>query len=138
MINQPKSRKETKKSEYKTSNFFKSLPYALRGLKEIFQTESNVRYQVFVAAIVLVVSLVLKISKVELLVVLIAIFFVIFSEIVNTLVERTMDLYTTEYNEKVKIIKDMAAGAVLFSAACSVIVGIVVFLPKIIELIGNL
>lgn len=138
MINQPKSRKETKKSGYKTSNFFKSLPYALRGLKEIFQTESNVRYQVFVAAIVLVVSLVLKTSKVELLVVLIAIFFVIFSEIVNTLVERTMDLYTTEYNEKVKIIKDMAAGAVLFSVASSVIVGIVVFLPKIIELIENL
>ena len=50
----------------------------------------------------------------------------------NTAIENLSDLYTTEYNEKLKIIKDIGAGAVTISAIASVSVGLIMFIPKIL------
>ena len=63
------------------------------------------------------------------------IFFVFVSEFVNTAIEKLGDLYTKEYNENVKIIKDIAAGSVTLSAVSALIVGIIMFLPKILNMI---
>ena len=71
----------------------------------------------------------------EILILILTIFLVFISEFFNTAVENLCDLYTNEYNEKVKIIKDIGAGAVTLSAIASVIVGIIMFLPKILNII---
>lgn len=58
-------------------------------------------------------------------------------EIINTIIENIMDFLCKEYNFKVKIIKDMASGTVLVSAFISMIVGLLIFVPKIIVMIGG-
>ena len=63
------------------------------------------------------------------------IFFVFVSEFVNTAIEKLGDLYTKEYNEEVKVIKDIAAGSVTLSAISSAIIGAIMFLPKILNMI---
>ncbi len=69
------------------------------------------------------------------MILVLTIFFVIVSEFVNTAIEKLGDLYTKEYNEEVKKIKDIAAGSVTLSAISAVIIGIIMFLPKILNLI---
>ena len=73
------------------------------------------------------------ISIFEWLVILLTIAMVITLEFINTAIERVVDLVTTDYKELAKSAKDVAAGAVLFMSLFSVIIGIVIFLPKVIE-----
>lgn len=128
-------KREKEKRKYKNKNFFEALKYALSGLKEIFLSERNIRIQVFFAIIAVILSFILTIDYKELLIILVSISLVIISEILNTMVEKILDLYTLEYNDEVKIIKDMAAGGVLFATTFSVIIGGIIFIPKIIKLI---
>lgn len=76
-----------------------------------------------------------KISNIEAIILVLTIFFVFIAEFINTAIEKLADLYTTEYNENIKIIKDIGAGSVTISAIASVIVGVIMFLPKIIKFI---
>ena len=82
-------------------------------------------------------SLILKISFLELSIIFIMIAIVLVLEIINTITENIMDFLCKDYNLNVKIIKDMAAGAVLVSAFIAIIVGLLIFIPKIIVFIGD-
>ena len=73
-----------------------------------------------------------KISYIEWGILTITIFLVLITETLNTAIEKTVDMITKEYSEEAKVVKDISAGAVLFSAIASVIVGIIIFLPKIL------
>lgn len=126
------------KNKFKNKNFFTSSKYALRGLKEIFLSERNIRIQISIAIIVIILSIILKITKIEFMLIFVSIFFVIFSEIINTIVEKILDIYTKNYNEEVKKIKDMSAGAVIFSVFLSLVFGSIIFVPKIFALILKL
>lgn len=121
--------------KYKNKTFLTSLKYAFSGLKEIFLSERNIRIQSIFAIFVIILGIIINIEYKEITLLLISIFLVIFSEIVNTMVEKILDLYTTEYNEEVKIIKDMAAGGVLFATTFSIIIGSLIFVPKILSII---
>ena len=107
----------------KNSNFFESFLCAFRGIIYIFKTERNFRFHIVFSLLVLLSSLALNLSYVELSVILIMIAVVLTLEIINTIIENIMDFLCKNYNFKVKIIKDMASGAVLVSAFISVIVG---------------
>ena len=80
-------------------------------------------------------SILLKISKIEMIIITISIFLVIFAEVMNTAIEKTVDLVTQEYNEIAKIAKDVSAGAVLVLAINSIIIGLYIFGDKIINII---
>lgn len=84
---------------------------------------------------VIVAGVTLKINTTEWSVVLILCGLVISLELINTAIENAVDLVTEEYNEKAKNAKDIAAGAVLFSAIIAAIIGFIIFLPKIINII---
>ena len=122
-------------NKWKNPNFFQSLKNALNGIKEIIKTGKNIKIQIVFAIFAVVMGIVLKINNIEALILVLTIFFVIVSEFMNTAIEMLADLYSTEYNEKIKILKDIGAGAVALSAIASVIVGIIMFLPKILNLI---
>ncbi len=122
-------------NKWKNPNFFQSLKNALNGIKEIIKTGRNIKIQIVFAIFAVVMGIVLKINNIEALILVLTIFFVIVSEFMNTAIEMLADLYSTEYNEKIKILKDIGAGAVALSAIASVIVGIIMFLPKILNLI---
>lgn len=122
-------------NKWKNPNFFQSLKNAINGIKEIVKTGRNIKIQIIFAIIAIIAGIVLKISNIEALILVLTIFLVLISEFMNTAIEMLADLYTTEYNEKIKIMKDIGAGAVTLSAIASVIVGVIMFLPKILELI---
>ena len=119
-------------SKWKNKNFFEALKNSSNGLIYAIKEQRNLKIQLFIAIIVLIFSIVLKISKMEMIVVCLSIFFVIFAEVTNTAIEKTVDLVTEEYNEKAKIAKDVSAGAVLLMSICSVIVGALIFGTKIL------
>lgn len=114
---------------------FTSFRYAFRGLKYVLSSERNARLHLLMAILALVASIVLQISLQEWLFVIISIALVFFAEITNTAIEKTLDLISQEHNQLVKLIKDMTAAGVLVTAVGSIIVAIIVFLPRIWQLI---
>lgn len=116
-------------------NRLKSFGYALNGLREVVKSEMNMRIHLLAAFAVIIMSLVYSINWVEWMFVIICIVLVLSAEIANTIVERYLDTFHPEFNPKVGIIKDMAAAAVLILALGSLIVGLIIFLPKTIQLL---
>lgn len=119
-------------NSFKNPNFFKALKNALRGIGTVLKKERNIKIQLVAALLVLIVGIMFKISYIEWGILTITIFLVLITETLNTAIEKTVDMITKEYSEEAKVVKDISAGAVLFSAIASVIVGIIIFLPKIL------
>lgn len=121
----------TLKSKDKRS-FSKSIYNCLEGISYVIKNEPNFRREIVLGIIALILSYILKISKTEYIIVLIMISLVLTTEIINTSIERVVDLYTKEYNSLAKIAKDVSAGSVLVVSIFSLIIGIIIFIPKII------
>lgn len=112
-----------------------SFSCAIRGLYHLLKEEQNFQIHTIAAICVLFLSYLLKIDYFEFLVILLVIAFVWFAEIVNTVIEEILDLLHPDYHEKIKIIKDATAGVVLFSSIMAVIIGLIIFYPKLINLL---
>ena len=109
-----------------------SFKYALSGIKSAFKTEQNMKIHLLIMEIVILMALILNISFNEWLIVLICFMVVISSELFNTALEKCVDLASPNKNEIAKLAKDISAGAVLITAIFAAIIGIIIFLPKII------
>ena len=119
-------------NEFKNPTFFNAMKNAIRGCSLVVKNERNIKIQIVAAILATIMGFMFKISSVEWLVLVLTIFFVIVTECLNTAVEKTVDMITNKYSESAKNVKDISAGAVLFSAIASVIVGLIIFLPKIL------
>ena len=119
---------ELRKKRKKLRNSFK---YAFEGIEEAWKTEQNLKIHFVIMALVIIAGFIFKISVMEWIVCLLLFAIVISLELINTAIETTVDIAMPEINEKAKYAKDIAAGAVLFSAIISVIIGLIIFLPKI-------
>lgn len=108
-----------------------SFKYALEGIWVSLKQERNMKIHLIMAILVVSLGVFLKITKTEWIICVLAISIVIASELFNTAIETIVDMITTEKNEKAKIAKDVAAGAVLINAIGSAIIGIAIFTPKI-------
>lgn len=115
-----------------------SFRYALDGLKYTIVTQRNMRIHVLVSIGVLLLSLYLPLSKMEVLVLFICITLVLFAELINTVMETIVDMVTEEYHPLAKIAKDVAAGAVLLTAGLAVIVGLSLFYPYLNSVFAGL
>jgi undecaprenol kinase len=111
-----------------------SFSYAISGIVIALRSEKNMRFHFFFSIIVLLVSYYFSITKTEWLFILVAICGMFALELVNTAIERVVDLVTAEYHPLAKQAKDLAAGAVLVYAILSVGIGIVIFLPYLLKL----
>ena len=125
--------KNLKKKRRKLINSFK---YAFNGLAEAWKKEQNIKIHVLIMIFVIIAGFLLKISIAEWIVCLILFAMVISLELINTAIEITVDITMPKINERAKFAKDISAGAVLFSAIISAIIGIIIFLPKIIMFKG--
>ena len=121
--------------DWKNKGFFSSLKNSLNGIKNALKSERNLKIQLTIALIVIILIFILKIELIKAMFVYISIFFVIVTEIINTAIEKTVDLVTEEFNEKAKLAKDIAAGGVLISSINSIVIGILVFGKEIIDII---
>lgn len=122
-------------NKWKNQNFFQAFKNAINGIMYTGKTQRNIKIQLIFAILVIILGFFLHISLIEWIILIITMFSVLVAELFNTAIETVVDLYTEEYNEKAKIAKDVASGAVLLMAVCSVIVGILLLGVKIIKLI---
>ena len=114
-----------------------SVKNALNGIRLALETQPNLRVHFIVLLIVLFMAIIFRISTVEYLIIILVSGMVISLELANTAVEAIGDeLAGTKYNKLVGVAKDVAAGAVLVMAMTAVIIGIIIFLPKILLTFG--
>lgn len=116
----------------------KSFGYAFKGIDDVIEHEPNMKIHVVVAILVVIMAFILKVSIIEWIILVLLIGAVLAAETINTTIENLVDMYTKEYNEKAKIVKDTAAGTVLILAITSAIIGLIIFVPKIICLLESL
>ena len=117
--------------------FSGSIKNCLEGINFVITNESNFKKEIVIGIIALLLSYILKISRIEFIIILIMIALVLTSEIINTSIEKVVDLYTKDYNNLAKIAKDVSAGSVLVMSIFSLLVGVIIFLPKIINVLGG-
>ncbi len=108
-----------------------SFKHAADGIKYAITTQPNFRIHCIIATLVLIAGWYFHISGLEWGLLIFTILWVLLSEMMNTTVESMVDLITTEYQEQAKVAKDVAAGMVLLGAIGSIIMGIIIFLPKL-------
>ncbi len=116
------------------TRLIKSFGYAFEGLQHAFTYDQNLRIHFIVAIIVIIVSVIFGVSVVEMGLLGVMIILVITTEMINTSIERMVDLITKEHRVEAKIAKDVSSGMVFVSAVGSVIVGVLIFLPYILRL----
>jgi diacylglycerol kinase (ATP) len=107
-----------------------SFNFAIEGVIHVLRTHRNMRIHFAVAVAVLIVAAAVGVSKIELIVLLLSIAFVLVAEMINTAVEGTIDAATTSFDPMAKLAKDIAAGAVLIASVNAVAVGYLVFAGK--------
>jgi diacylglycerol kinase len=117
------------------SSFWQGFVHAIHGVRHVLAHERNARAHLVFALAAFVLGLALHISDTELAAVFFAVIIVFLAEIFNTAIERTLDLIDIEENAHIKLIKDMAAGAVLVAAAAAAMIGLAIFGPYLARLV---
>ena len=112
----------------------KSFGFAFKGIGYALKTQHNIWIHCILAIAAIAFGFWLEISQTEWLFVIFAIGFVLVSELFNTAIEVLVDLISPENNPKAGLTKDIAAGAVLVSAITAALIGLFIFVPKIIDL----
>lgn len=112
-----------------------SFRYASGGLRLFFATQRNARVQAVAGGLALALAATLGVSRTEWAILVLTIAFVLVIETVNTAIETLVDLVTLEYHPLAKQAKDLSAGAVWLAALASVIVGAILFLPRLWALV---
>ena len=124
------------KRKWKNRDVIASLEFALTGILTAFKEEKNMRSHVLSAVAAIIAGLIFRISATEWLFLLLSIFLVIAFEIMNSAVENVVDLASDyHFSMRAKNAKDMAAGAVLVVSGFAVITGLIIFLPKLWDII---
>ena len=124
-------KKEKEVQKMKNSNFFDACQNALDGIIYAITTQSNIKKQLVIAVIVMLISLFFDLSKAEFLCLMFTVVLIIVAEMINTAIETVVDLYTDLYHPKAKIAKDVGAGAVVITAINAIIVAYFLFFEKI-------
>lgn len=110
--------------------FFKSFDYAWSGILYGVQAERNLKFHLLAAIVVILAGLLTGLSVIEWSIVVLLIGGMLALEMMNAAIERVVDLVTLENHPLAKHAKDLAAGAVLVYAISSVVIGLIIFVPK--------
>ena len=110
---------------------FKSFSYAWSGIKSVLKIEHNTWIHLFLTISAIALGIVLKLATAEWATLIIVTAMVWMAELFNTCIEKIMDFLSTESHPQIKLIKDMAAAAVLIASIAALIVGAIIFIPKI-------
>ncbi len=123
-----------KQEKFSIAKRLKSFTYAFHGLRVLLREEHNSRIHLLATLCVIVAGVVLHISALEWVAVAFAVGIVFSAEIFNSAIEDLSDVVCPERDERIKKVKDLSAAAVLVSAFTALIVGLVIFIPKIVTL----
>jgi len=109
-----------------------SFEYAFAGFKSMWQLEINFRIHTIISMVVVCLGFILKINNVEWIAVVLCSASVLSAEIINTAIEQLCDIISKEKRSEIKLIKDISAASVLILAVGSIIIGSIIFIPKVI------
>jgi len=128
---------ETKKSYISVlmKRFLKSVGHALNGWRLFFTKEKNGQIQTTVAILVLITAFALKLNLYEWIMILVCMALVLALEMVNSVIEKLVDHLHPGKHDNIKWVKDVAAGAVLWAAVISAVIGGIIFVPKLLALL---
>ena len=112
-----------------------SFNHAINGIIDAVRTQRNMKIHIFIMILAIIAGIILKINKSEWIICIILFAIVIGSELFNTSIETIVDMVMPEKNEKAKIAKDVSAGAVLVVAIGAAIIGLVIFVPRILNIL---
>jgi diacylglycerol kinase (ATP) len=115
----------------------RSFKYAFEGIHYAFKNDQNLLVHVLVAFIVINVSIALHVKPYEMGILGLTMMMVISAEMINSAIEKMVDLITKEHREEAKIAKDVSAGMVLLTAIAAAIIGTLIFLPYFLKLFHN-
>jgi len=123
------------KEKFSLTKRLKSFTYAFNGLRILIKEEHNSWLHIVAMIIAILLGFALHISSSEWIGIILSIGLVISLELINSAIENLADFGTTELNDLIKKTKDLAAAGVFWSALTAVIIGGIVFLPKLLNLI---
>ena len=118
--------------------FLRSLIFASQGAKQFFSRDRNGKIQTVIAVTAIVLGFTVRLSSFQWLLVLFCIGLVISLEMINSAIEQYCDLVTTDFHPSIKIIKDVAAGAVLVASLMSLVIGLIIFIPALVKFLNAL
>lgn len=121
----------------KWAHFIAGFSYAFQGLWYTLCTQRHARIHILVAILAITMGILLHISALEFAIIFIAITGVFTTEMLNTVAELCVDLASPQYHPLAKIAKDVAAGAVLANAILSIVIGLFIFLPHLLNFFSN-
>lgn len=113
--------------------FIKSFKYAFEGVHYAFKNDQNLLVHLLVAFLVINASIALRVSPAQMAILGLTMMMVITAEMINSAIEKMVDLITKEHRQEAKIAKDVAAGMVLVTAFAAAIIGTLIFLPYILK-----
>lgn len=109
----------------------------MQGMKQFFSRDRNGKIQLVIGITAIALGFTVSLSPFQWLLVLFCIGFVISLEMINSAIERYCDLITTDFHPGIKIIKDVAAGAVLIASIMSLVIGLIIFIPALVDFLNN-
>lgn len=115
--------------------FVNSLSHAFEGFRYLYQTQNNFRIHLIITIAIIVLSVIMRISLIEWGLIILTMALVWITESFNTVYERLFDLIDPTINPIIKIGKDVSAAAVLISAIVSIIIGILIFVPRLLGIL---
>lgn len=120
----------------KKNPLYKSFGYAFQGISNTIRTERNIKIHCAAAMLVTIFGIWLQISKTEWMICFILFELILALELMNTAVEATVDLCTEDRRPLAKKAKDAAAGAVLLAAIFAAVIGLMIFIPRLLGVFG--
>ena len=123
-----------KKMMDKIKELLLSFKYAITGILETIKSERNMKIHILIMFLVIVFGIILKISIFEWVICIILFALVLAGELFNTAIENAVDIIMPQRNDKAKMAKDASAGAVLVLAIGAALVGLIIFIPKLLNL----
>ena len=122
----------------KNKNVEQALKNATNGIMLAAKGEKSIHREFGITIVVLILAVIFKISKIELILVILAIALVIVTEMINTAIELCIDMYTDKFSMFAKKAKDIAAGAVVISIVFAGFIGTFVFYDKVMEVLDKI
>ena len=117
-----------------TKKLYGGFRAAFAGFKETLIFEKSFKTMLVMGAFVVIAMFYFPTSRLEKVVLLLSIFSVLILELINSTVERIMDVVTTDHDERIRVIKDLMASIVLLASFGSAVVGFLIFYPYFLEL----
>jgi len=121
-------------NKFSLKKLFRSFGFAFTGIYELLKSEQNARIHLFISLCVVIAGVLFQISASEWCIVVLCMGLVFAAEAFNTVFEKLSDHLFPQKHETARLAKDIAAGAVLFSALMAVVCGMIIFLPKLLSL----